>query len=291
MPAPFPNVAFNIIPLHAIFGDTAEAMRHGLAELGFFAQVSQTVATPAINLVFGANLLNDWSALAPETTVIFNLEQLGSGADSVNPTYLENLRRYVVWDYSQRNIDWLLQSGVNPRAAWVPLGYAPTLERVPANAVQDIDVLFYGTLNDRRQHVLDGLRARNLNVVSLHQAPQFKTDLDGYISRAKVVLNLHFYETHIFEIVRVSYLLNNRKAVVAEVNPNTDIYPALRQAVAGVPYEELVDACAILVANDALRRRLEASGYGIFAAHGQGELLRQPVERLFQLEPGAGRAT
>ncbi|HEY6897980.1 MAG TPA: hypothetical protein VI279_12015 [Rhodocyclaceae bacterium] len=282
MAEPLPRVVFNIIPLHPVFADIAETLCHGLQELGAQAQVSGAVAQPALNIVFGAHQLADWSPLAPETTVIFNLEQLGAGAEVVSQAYLDQMRRYVVWDYSQRNIDWLRQSGINPAAEWVPLGYAPSLERVPAGVAQDIDVLFYGTVNERRGRILDGLRGRGLNVVSLHQAPQFKADLDGYIARAKVVLNLHFYETHIFEIVRVSYLLTNRKAVVAEVNPNTEIDPDLRRAVAAVPYQGLVEACHALVLNESARHRLEQTGYEIFSARPQAALLREPLARLFQ---------
>jgi hypothetical protein len=39
---------------------------------------------------------------------------------------------------------------------------------------------------------------------------------DELIARAKVVLNLHYYEAAIFEQVRVSYLLNNEALVISE---------------------------------------------------------------------------
>ena len=41
---------------------------------------------------------------------------------------------------------------------------------------------------------------------------------DKLIARSKIVLNMHHYSSQIFEIVRVFYLLTNRKAVVAECN-------------------------------------------------------------------------
>ena len=41
------------------------------------------------------------------------------------------------------------------------------------------------------------------------------------IARAKVVLNLHHYASHIFEVVRAFYLMTNGKAIVGEVSPTT----------------------------------------------------------------------
>ena len=60
---------------------------------------------------------------------------------------------------------------------------------------------------------------------------------------------MHYYDANIFELVRVSYLLANRKAVVAECNPGTEIDPDIADAVQLAPYEGLVGACVELVAN------------------------------------------
>jgi hypothetical protein len=76
-----------------------------------------------------------------------------------------------------------------------------------------------------------------------------------------VVLNMHYYETNIFELVRVSYLLANRKAVVAECNPSTEIDPDIVDAVQLAPYEGLVSACVELVADSGTRRALSERGF------------------------------
>jgi hypothetical protein len=41
----------------------------------------------------------------------------------------------------------------------MPVGYVPELERIRPAPAEDIDVLFFGSVNDRRQRVLDQLRA------------------------------------------------------------------------------------------------------------------------------------
>jgi hypothetical protein len=121
--------------------------------------------------------------------------------------------------------------------------------------VQDIDVLFYGSVNERRARVIVELRNRGLNaqaVFGVYGAPR-----DSLIARAKVVLNLHYYDTSIFEIVRVSYLLANRKAVVSECHDGTEIDPDMVDAVRLAPYEQLVDACVDLVNDGPARLALE----------------------------------
>lgn len=262
--------AFNVCYLSAIFADVAEMLRHGLDSLGHDVQVSAgALLADRCNIVLGAHLLPDPTAL-PSDSVVFNFEQLGSSSIQINPAYLTCLKQLQVWDYSQKNIRWLRSRGVE--AIKVSLGYAPGLDRIRKPAIQDIDVLFYGALNERRSAILRTLQDRGLNVHILSSGQVYQA-LDEYIARSKVVLNLHYYETRIFEIVRVSLLLCNKKAVVAEIHPETEIEDDLRDAVMGVPYESLVETCVGLVQNESLRLVAEQRGWEIFSKRSAGLLL------------------
>ena len=86
---------------------------------------------------------------------------------------------------------------------------------------------------------------------------------DELISRAKVVLNINLYaQMRIFEIVRVSYLLANRKAVVADLDPKTSVEDDIRGAVRfASSLKELMDLCAKLVSDDSERHALEERGF------------------------------
>ena len=173
-------------------------------------------------MLLGAHLLtaND-AALVPSSAVIYNLEQVQLSSGWCSPDYLGLLKRCQVWDYAKRNIASLGKLALARPAVHVPIGYVPQLTRIPRNPVQDIDVLFYGSVNERRARVLDQLRSRGINTQAVFGV--YGAARDSLIARAKVVLNLHFYEASIFEIVRVSYLLANRKAVVAECHDGTEI--------------------------------------------------------------------
>lgn len=248
------------------FQEVAETLLYALQRMGVPARITTNeVDGAAVNVLLGWHLLGE-EALArlPEQTVVYNLEQL----DEQNRPMLDRLlalgARFEVWDYSRRNLEILRGSGFPGTLNHAPVGFVEELSRIPKAPVQDIDVLFYGSVNERRLRILDGLRAQGLKVEAVFGV--YGAERDALIGRAKVVLNMHYYDSSIFEIVRVSYLLANRKAVVAECHPGTDVDPELREAVRAVPYDGLVEASLGLVHDERARVGLEERGYGIFSA-------------------------
>jgi len=208
------------------------------------------------NIVFGAHLLPpEQLKKLPESVILSNFEQLSAESAWMKKDYLEALASHRCWDYSQRNIEALkaLKPAANPRH--VPVGYADCLRRIEPAADQDIDVLFYGSVNERRRRILDALTESGLHVVELFGA--YGAERDQAIARAKVVLNMHYYDSRILEAVRVSYLMSNAKAVVSECAEDTEVYPHYRDGLALVPTGDLVEACRALVADEAARRQLE----------------------------------
>jgi hypothetical protein len=137
---------------------------------------------------------------------------------------------------------------------------------------QDVDVLFYGSIGPRRKRVLDALASRGLQVKTLFGV--YGAERDRWIERSKLVLNMHHYDTGIFEIVRVFYLLTNAVPVVGEVNESTVIDPFFRDAVAAVDYAHLVDTCATLARDEDARQAL--------ALRGRQRLESRPQSSFFQ---------
>jgi hypothetical protein len=157
------------------------------------------------------------------------------------------------------------------RVKYVPIGYVEPMTRIAEQEEEDIDVLFYGSMNPRRQKILDELRLRGLNVAAVFGV--YGQERDALIGRAKLVLNIRLYESDIFEIVRVSYLLANRKAIVSEYSDNTDIEDDMRTAVALAPYEKIVDVCVDLLANQQKRRDLGRQGFHLMSARAEAPYL------------------
>ncbi|MEP1327948.1 methyltransferase domain-containing protein [Pseudophaeobacter sp.] len=257
----------------AAFDEIGETLLFDLQELSLNAKLCiNAIDSEARNIVLGANLLQPATfAQLPKDTIIYNFEQLGNKSAWDTPELRWLLSNFQVWDYSTENLQYLETLVMDQSPKLAPIGYCAALSRIEKPVEQDIDVLFYGSLNERRKMVLDSLREAGLNVVHLFGV--YGEERDAHIARAKVVLNIHFYDTKIFEIARVSYLLANKKAVVSEFGSSSLIAPALREALTLVPYEDLVTSCIALVNDDKMRAEVEDAGFTAFSALKESDIL------------------
>jgi hypothetical protein len=73
-------------------------------------------------------------------------------------------------------------------------------------------------------------------------------------------LNIGQYDKT-FEIVRVSYLMANRKAVVADLYENITIESDIASGVLFAGFDQVVPCCLQLLENDAARIDLENRGF------------------------------
>jgi SAM-dependent methyltransferase len=269
------------------FREVGETLLFGLRGLGHAAALAVSeFDAGAVNIVLGGHLLTekDVSSL-PARTIIYNFEQVHGASQWIKPVYVDLVRRFRTWDYSERNIAMWRRYCPGTEILHVPLGYVPELSRITAAQEQDIDVLFYGVVNERRAKLLNELKEAGLAVVAV--TGTFGPERDALIARAKIVLNLHFFDTKIFELARVSYLLANRKAIVSELDADTEIDADMRNAVAGAPYAGLVDKCIELAFDDAARRSVADAGFRLFSLRREGEILAAAL----QAQPASTPAT
>lgn len=266
----------------ACFAELAEMLHHACVALGHESSWGYNGL-----IQDGTNILLGWHQSMdhrfPPGTVIFNLEQLGKA----NPAFTERLvylqNRYQVWDYSQSNIDALRAAGFTEPIELMKIGHMPQMSRIPKAEVQDIDVLFYGSINERRAKVLTELKQRGLKVI--HVFGVYGAERDELISRAKVVLNMHYYEPNIFEVVRVSYLLSNEKVVVTEADAACEIEDDYYAATNPCAYDQLVDQCCRFVGDANARKVLEDYAEFVMATRWQDAYLAGPLSRLREPMP------
>ena len=175
-----------------------------------------------------------------------------------------------IWDYSARNIEFLKDGNIH--AKLLPLGYDKNLENI-INTEKDIDVLFYGGINERRQEILHELQARGFKVKTLSDT--YGRERDQYIARAKIVLNIHYFDMAIFEAARIHYLLNNKVFVITEQSVDNP-YPEVD--LVSVSYERLVDECIKRLANWENSQKLAELNYEQFRKYyPMAELLRKVI--------------
>ena len=242
--------------IHSLaFTELAELLLYSLQELGFEVQIQfNELDNNACNILIGCHLLD--TALiksVPKSSIIINTEQIYADFTNWNLPIMEWVKHFETWDYSERNIIKFHELGLRG-IKHLKIGFQKELVRIPKSSVQDIDVLFYGTMNERRITVVNLLKAAGLKVHTAFGI--YGPERDQLISRSKIVLNNHFYHSHIFEIIRVFYLMTNSVAVVGEVNPSTSIDPIYLNGIYGVPYLDLHKACLELLEDSARRTKL-----------------------------------
>lgn len=257
------------------FEEFALALSEGLRELGVAAPIVHR-RPEGETIVLGANLLPAIADRPPRRAILFNLEQLSPGSPWWSERYLDLLRRRPVWDYSARNVALLRSMGI--AATLCEVGHADALRRIVPRETPDIDVLFYGSVNDRRRDALRALEDTGLRVVALFGV--YGAARDDYIARSRIVLNLHHYEGRLFEVVRVSYLLANGCCVVSETGDDPEAERAYEGAVAFTSYDGIVPTCLELLRDDARRRALGANGLALMQSRRQADALRAAIGQM-----------
>ena len=276
------QIGFHICLVGQWLEDMGQAYQWALRELGYEASSAQgAVSLDRVNLLFaGFGVpLHEYRRCGLKHAVNINLEQIGTSLPvAVTASAFQLLREFPVWDYSPRNLEQLPKYGIAD-VQHVPVGYCPLWERLPGTE-QDIDVVFYGALSRRRLDVLKKLESMGLTVAYPERYDEWSVaQRDEYISRAKVVLNLSFYEqVHILEEVRISFLFANRKAVVSEIRPDTYAHDDVLQGLAAAPLEDIPALCAALCADATRRQSLGEAGYRAIRGRDWLTPLRRAVE-------------
>lgn len=255
------------------FLELGELLYFSLQELGHEVSFGFNNMEPsATNILIGCHLLDpSFIAQIPASTIILNTEQVYGETDWNKPIFAW-AKHFQIWDYSPKNITKFNQLGID-RVKLFKIGFQKELARLDSSASKEIDVLFYGSVNERRKVILDGLEAKGLKVKALFGI--YGKDRDEWIERSKVVLNHHYYESQIFEIVRVFYLLTNSVAVVGEVNEATSIDPIYQDGICAARYEDLIENCVELVHNQQLRDQTQLKALQAISQYPQAAFTRE----------------
>ena len=245
--------------------ELAELIHFSVLEIGLKSQITFNYCdnNPSTkNIVLGAHLLNDnLIEDIPENTIIFNTEQIESITENWKKKILNLARKNIIfWDYSQYNLDYLSKT-INIKGKLFQIGYQKELNRINHNIVKNIDVLFYGSINTRREHIINKLKDRKINVKTLFGV--YGKERDDLIAKSKLILNMHMYDSKIFEIVRVFYLLSNSIPVLTEVGSDTKFNNDFLDMICKSTYENIEKNIIYLLEND--KKRIELGENGLNA--------------------------
>lgn len=203
------------------FLDQARYARHQFRRFGAEVSIGKNrLREDSVNIIFGAHLGFSADLKQRYACVFFNLEQLGDGGASVSADYINLLNRSPVIDYDDRNITAYGRSPVDVPV--VSFQWAPYLASASNLPLKDrpIDLLFFGSINARRQAIFSRIEACGLSV-SRFDHPLYAEERDHFIRQSKAVFNCHFYESSRFEQARAFHTLSLATPLISERTPKT----------------------------------------------------------------------
>lgn len=183
------------ISSHPSFNDTIDSLKFEFKE----SDDNSVLICGGRDFSNSGKTVNDFRQQFKNRKIIaFNQEPLNAKQKIfLSPNYKQFLLNAdEVWDYDERNIEIIKQFRpdvkmhlLKPYKDWTV--YKPIKK--------DIDILFYGTPNEHRLTLLKNLN-KKYRVIALYHV----YDLDQYILRSKILLNIHyFYECAMQEQARM----------------------------------------------------------------------------------------
>ncbi len=223
------------------FLDPARYVRWQLRRFGVDVTIAKNrLREDAVNLVFGAHLGFSPECRERHACVFVNLEQLTQGGAKVADEYLRLLKSSGVIDYDMANVG--VYGADAADVPVIPFRHAPYLEPQEGQFMpldqRPIDLLFFGSMNERRHRFIERVNACGVNVTVLDKV-LYADERDAYIRQAKAVLNVHFYESATFEQVRAFHCLSLGTPVVSERCPHTRVDDVFDEVVTWVADEAL----------------------------------------------------
>lgn len=197
----------NFVSSHPAFNDTIDSLRNEFKD----DKSNNVIICGAHD--FSRTQSIDLYKKKYDKVIVFNQEPLtATQRQFMHKGYFAWLKQAdEVWDYDEQNIEVLklIRPDVKlhvlkPYKDWSK--FAPV--------VKDIDILFYGSMNEHRAKILNELK-KKYKVVVLQNA--WGTILDNYIMRSKILLNLHFYyESSMQEQARMIRWIGSPCRIVSE---------------------------------------------------------------------------
>ena len=183
----------------------AKQIKNTLEKLGFYCYITLDEremflsSATSIPIVLAPQMFSK----LPKNFIAFQLEQKGSQWFDQN--YLSLLKQAsFVLEYSKRNLEFLQMSGI----PFEKLYYCPIFPNslslsdfYDRSEDKEFDLVFYGAMNERRRKILSALK-KKYKILELCNT--FGQDLYNQINRARLLLNIHFYEDADLETTRLA---------------------------------------------------------------------------------------
>lgn len=190
----------------------------------------------------------------PGLYIAFQMEQSVSSR-WFDDKYLRTLENsFAIFDYSATNMQFLQDKGLSHRQLYfMPIDYMPS-NTSSSTVEKEYDVIFYGDVqNERRQSYLKKISSKfNTKVIN----NLFGEGLRRELAKAKVVINVHYYEGALLETTRIYECLSHDCLVVSESSSDIEQHPDIAKYVDFVPVgdiEAMLDRLEHWISDDKAR--------------------------------------
>ena len=169
--------------------------------------------------------------LPPNKYIIYQIEQLNQNKHYYNKLNKEILHlmltSYAIYDYSIINLDYypaFMRSIVKVYIPYVPYDFEILKNSLRENNTNNTNntknILFIGTLNERRTKILNNLKnhiiSQNLDYNLLIFQKLFNNELKEVLKSCLYVLNLHYYDNAILEVFRFEDVIPYNVKILSE---------------------------------------------------------------------------
>lgn len=189
----------------------------------------------------------------PDNFIFYHIEQQNSYW--MTPNYFKIMNQSkVVWSFYPIN-ELSLPQLREKETGYVPFGYHKSMPLNKKKEDYEYDVLFLGSINERRNNIFNQLRDRGLKVYV--NSDVTRDEHIRLMMCSKVYLNIHFYGSDsALETARLSLPLSHSKCVVSEpsmLEQENNHYNDLI-----VITDKIVEKCYEYCNNDELRTQMES---------------------------------
>ena len=265
---------------HLIFKENALSLKETLNNNGYNCSITDKFNYDENNLyiIFGSH---DLIEKFPNKYIIYQLEQSNVGYynndnefidnnhKTFNKKYIYKLQNAVeIWEYSQENI--LFFDKINTsldkkiKYRYVPLCYSSYLSQFQnfKNIDKSIDILFFGSLNNRRKKILEKLNSKGLNI-EIHNNLVNEERIKKILA-SKIIINIHFYEKSLLETHRINLLLSNKCFIISEKSRDNFEDNKYKDSIVFTEYNNLYNCCLNWLKKNNEREEVANKGYQNF---------------------------
>lgn len=236
------------LPQPFVLTEVAICLRDAIRAAGYASEhLVNRIDPQAYSIVLGGTdaMERELQHLDRERCAIFNFEQLASTSSLAGPAYRAWLADWLVLDYHASNVEQLRrENGPGQLAFELPLVPSESLVTTGDEA-KSADVLFYGTMSERRSRVIEQLESMGLKVELV--AGAYGHELAPAVRRARIVLHVHYYEQALFPVARVLQPVMMGVPVVCETSVFSELNDWSHSGIVFADYAHLAETCRDLL--------------------------------------------